>query len=90
VKLRFYIKAQLDDGTPDEGGERMWVIVAEKHGDVYIGILDSDPHIANPAHLQRGAEIPFKAEHIIDLEDPPPEYAAKALASPRTEVWPRV
>ena len=86
------------DVALDEGGEvvvngeRMWVIVAEKIGDIYIGILDNKPAGFEPrdgAYLCFGAEIPFRAEHVVDLGDPPAEYVQWQLGQEPEKRWPR-
>src|SRR5215510_4632627 len=69
ARLIFDIETD-DSGNIAVGGERMWVIVAEKHGDTYIGILDNQPATVEPAdtvYLCFGAEVPFRAEHVIDI-----------------------
>ena len=90
MKLVFDIKTLEEDGNAGIQGERMWVIVAEKRGDVYIGRLDDEPDVGpgGDGYLQRGAEIPFLPEHIVDIHDPPPEYAAARLAVPPSRRWP--
>jgi hypothetical protein len=52
----------------------MWVIVkrAQEHG--YLGVLDSDPGIAENLDLRRGDVIPFQALHICSISKPPREY----------------
>ena len=51
-----------ENGQVIRTGERMWVIVAERIGDIFIGILNSLPACMtpdDPAYLRFGAEIPF-------------------------------
>ena len=55
----------------------MHVIVSERIEEAYIGILDNQPTCANfedDVYLCMGAEIPFLAEHVIDIDNPPQEY----------------
>ena len=92
AKLIFEIEAEDEHGQPFVQGERMWVIVAEKIGDYYLGILDNQPATFEPAddiYLCFGAEIPFLAEHVIDIADPPKEYVQWQLSQAPERRWPR-
>ena len=63
----------------------MWVLVAERLGGGYIGILDSQPasvERSDNVYLCFGAEIPFFPEHVIDIADPPAEYVEWQLSQP--------
>ena len=91
AKLVFDIETD-DAGKVVVGGERMWVIVAEKHEDTYIGILDNQPASVEPGetvYLCFGAEIPFRAEHVADIGDPPAEYVEWQLGQVPERHWPR-
>jgi hypothetical protein len=69
AKLIFEIESVDDEGAIQVQGERIWVIVAERHGDYYIGILDGQPASIEPdedSYLCFGTEIPFMPEHVID------------------------
>lgn len=73
-------------------GERMWVIIAERVGDLYIGILDNQPACLERSadvYLTMGAEIPFGPEHVIDILDPPAGPVAWQLGQPPERRWPR-
>lgn len=76
VKLIFDIETQDEDGNIQCGGERMWVIVLSKEEDFYLGILDNEPASIEPGtgYLEPRCKIWFKAEHVIDITDPPKEY----------------
>jgi hypothetical protein len=92
ARLIIDIEGDLKDGTVTVQGQRMWVIVAEKIGDTYIGILDNQPvclERSDGVYLRFGAEIPFRAEHVIDIGQPPPEYVEWQLGQPSDRVWPR-
>jgi hypothetical protein len=92
ARLIFEIEGEQDDGTLAVQGERMWVIVAEKIGDTYIGILDNQPALLEPSdgvYLRFGAEVPFQAEHVIDVRQPPPEYVEWQLGQKPERIWPR-
>ncbi|RZK28007.1 MAG: hypothetical protein EOO63_12195 [Hymenobacter sp.] len=69
ARLIFDIEVD-DEGKLEVQGERMWVIVSEKIGDTYIGILDNQPACSNfedEVYLCLGAEIPFLSEYVIDI-----------------------
>ena len=91
VKLIFEIEAEDEAGNLEVNAERMWVIVADRIGPHYIGILDNDPatvEATEDGYLVCGAEIPFLAEHVIDIsDDAPADYVAERLAAP-TRRWP--
>ena len=73
-------------------GERMWVIVSERYGDFYIGILDNQPASIEPSdtvYLCFGAEVPFLPEHVIDIGEPPKEYIEWQLGQEPEHRWPR-
>jgi hypothetical protein len=89
ARLIFDIETD-DEGRIEVGGERMWVIVSEKIGDTYIGILDNQPACIDPDdnfYLGFGAEIPFKAEHVIDIDTPPQDYAEQVLSQAPEQRW---
>jgi hypothetical protein len=92
AQLIFDIAAQDATGNTVVGGERMWVIVAERLGDFYVGILDNKPASFEPGddvYLCFGAEVPFRAEHVIATADPPKQYADWQLGQPPERRWPR-
>jgi len=92
ARLIFDLEGEEEDGSVGVQGERMWVIVAERVGDAYIGILDNQPAClerADNIYLQFGAEVPFRAEHVIDIDQPPAEYVEWQLGQPPDRVWPR-
>ena len=66
VKLIFRIS--VDDEEEPVAVERMWVIVRERVGDRYLGILDNNPYaFAENERLWSGIELPFSPRHIIDI-----------------------
>ena len=92
ARLIFDIEVQGEAGAVEVQGERMSVIIAEKVGDTYIGILDDQPASIEPTegvYLCFGAEIPFCPEHVIDIGDPPAEYAEWQLSQLPERRWPR-
>jgi hypothetical protein len=92
VQLLFGIETELPDGSLRRDVERMWVIVAERVGALYIGRLDNMPDSVEHAayvYLSEGAEIPFGPEHVIavdEWDDRWQEYVQSLDASRR---WPR-
>lgn len=92
ARLIFDIEVQDADGAVALQGERMWVIVAERVGDGYIGILDNQPasiEASERVYLCFGAEVPFLPEHVVDIGDPPVEYAEWQLSQEPERRWPR-
>jgi hypothetical protein len=91
ARLIFDIEVD-DEGELDVVGERMWVIVKEKIGNVYIGILDNQPACSNfedDVYLCLGAEVPFLAEHVIDIDTPPQDHSDWQLSLEPERIWPR-
>jgi len=92
AKLIFDIETEDEGGKPVLTGERMWVIVAERIGEFYIGILDCQPACMTPddtAYLRFGAEIPFAPEHVIEIAGPPRSYVDWQLSQPPERSWRR-
>jgi hypothetical protein len=92
AKLLFAIEAD-DDGQVIVSVERMWVFVREVlDGGDYMGILDNVPGSFDPTpdmYLALGVEIPFRAEHVIDIANPPQDYVHWQLTQPPERCWPR-
>ena len=92
AKLIFDMEAEDEHGDIMVQGERMWVIVAERYDDYYIGILDNQPssiEVTDKVYLCFGAEIPFLPEHVIDIGNPPEEYVEWQLSQEPECRWPR-
>ncbi len=92
ARLIFEIEGTDEEGNVSVQGERMWVIVSERCGDFYIGLLDNKPASIEPAddvYLCFGAEVPFLPEHVIDIDDPPSDYAEWQLGQEPERRWPR-
>ena len=90
AQLIFEIELESDDGTPEIMGERMWVLVRERQGSHYLGILLNQPVSFDPAddlYLCKGAEIPFGPEHIIQVDDPPEDFVEAQLSALPTRTW---
>lgn len=92
AKLIFDIEC-VEEGKVIVQGERIFVIVSEIIGDMYIGVLDSQPSCIekgqDDVYLCFGAEIAFSAEHIIDIARPPEDYIEWQLGQPPERVWSR-
>ena len=92
AKLIFDIETRDESGKVVLTGERMWVIVSERIGEQFIGILDSQPSCMRPddvAYLRFGAEILFAPEHVIEIAQPPQSYVEWQLSQPPERSWPR-
>ncbi|MFN9364917.1 MAG: hypothetical protein ACK55N_05830, partial [Planctomycetota bacterium] len=92
AKLIFDIEATDEDGNVIVTGERMWVTVLERVGDLYVGILENQPASLYPdsdAYLTMGAEIPFGVNHVTDIANPPVEFVKWQLSQPPDRNWPR-
>jgi hypothetical protein len=91
AKLIFEMSCD-EAGTEAVQSERMWVVIAEKIGETYIGILDNQPGCfaqSDDAYLRFGAEVPFRAEHVIDIGAPPIGYAEWQLGQVPERRWAR-
>lgn len=65
VKLIFRIVTTDERGAEEVSIERMWVIVKDRVGDLYIGQLDNDPYCTD--EIQAGMEVCFLPNHVIDV-----------------------
>ena len=74
AQLLFDIETKEGGRVVDRGVDRMWVIVRRRTGDVYSGVLDSDPGQAEGLSLRPGTEVNFRPEHVIAIERPPDGY----------------
>jgi hypothetical protein len=74
AQLLFDIETKEGGRVVDRGVDRMWVIVRGRTGDVYSGVLDSDPGQAEGLSLRPGTEVNFRPEHVIAIERPPEGY----------------
>jgi hypothetical protein len=92
AKLMFEIESEDENGISDIACERMWVIVSDKVDETYIGILDSQPvsiEHGEDVYLCFGAEVPFKAEHVIEIDSPPTKYSDWQLGQKPEREWSR-
>jgi hypothetical protein len=74
AKLLFEIEMREEGRVIDRGVDRMWVIVKRRIGANYVGVLESDPRIAEGLTLRPGTEVLFSAEHVSDIDHPPRNY----------------
>lgn len=91
ARLIFRIAADRD-GATIVSTERMWVLVSEVLGEFYIGLLTNRPACLEPegqAYLLPYSEVPFRAEHVIDIDRPPDDYVRIVFREPPEAVWPR-
>lgn len=91
ARLIFEIEGEEEDGTRHVQGERMWVVVAERRDEVYIGILANQPaliQVTDETYLREGAEVPFLPEHVTDIDQAPPEHVGWRLSQAPTRRWP--
>ncbi len=87
AKLVFRI-ALADDADP-VSVERMWVIVRERTPWGYFGQLRNEPDaIEENDELWLDTELPFRPEHIIDIQYADEESVDLARQPPRRP-WPR-
>ena len=82
AKLIFRIS--VDNLEEPVAVERMWVVVRERVGDWYLGVLDNEPDaIGENDELWVGTEVPFAARHVINIEQRDDKSIALAKEQPR-------
>lgn len=82
AKLIFRIS--VDDPHEEVAVERMWVIVRECIPGGYLGILDNEPSsIDENEEFWLGTELPFQAQHIINIDTPNEETIRVASEIPK-------
>ena len=87
AKLIFEIA--VDNPEEPVSVERMWVVVREIDGGHYFGLLDNEPDsIAANDEFWLGAEVPFRPDHVIDIQAADDKSRALA-AEPPLRSWPR-
>lgn len=74
AQLLFDIETKDGERVVDRGVDRMWVIVKRRGGNLYTGVLDSDPGCADGLSLREGVEVVFSAEHVVAISRPPEGY----------------
>ncbi len=87
AKLVFRIS--VDNADEPIAVERMWVLVRERVGSRYLGVLDNDPYaIEENDELWSGVELPFSPRHVIDIY-PADEATRAQAAQPPLREWAR-
>jgi hypothetical protein len=87
AKLMFRIA--LDDPNDRVSVERMWVLVRERISSGYLGLLRNEPDtILENDSLWLDSELPFRPEHVIDIQSADDESVDLAKQPPR-RAWPR-
>lgn len=81
ARLLFDIETSHDGEVVDRGVDRMWVIVGKVIENGYLGILDSDPGLAENLKLFRGDILFFGSEHICNIDYPPKDYIEDIYSS---------
>lgn len=93
--LIFRIQPTPEEMRPGMMGrvQRLWVAIAERIDDYYIGILNEHPagNYANrDFYLSPGAEIAFQSHHIVDINRPPFGFdIRKVLQTDPRRLWSR-
>jgi tetratricopeptide (TPR) repeat protein len=91
AKLIFEISPtceEIESGMPYRT-KQMWVAIAERRENYYIGILNEHPHpnyVNCDFYLRPGAEIPFLPQHIIDVDRPPSGFDVETVLQPQ-KIW---
>jgi len=78
VRLLFFLTDPRDE---DPRAERMWVGLERVEGHEYVGVLTNQP--AAITGLDRGDEVRFRAEHVIDVSADDPYGPFLAFTSRR-------
>ena len=81
VKLLFDIETREGGRVIDRGVDRLWVIVRQRTGLEYVGVLDSDPGTAEGLNLHEGDAIAFRPEHVAAIDRPSREYILQKYGS---------
>ncbi|KQN06446.1 hypothetical protein ASE78_15945 [Sphingomonas sp. Leaf25] len=81
-------RISVDNSEEPVAVERMWVVVRERIPGGYLGVLDNEPDsIGKTDEFWVGTELPFRPEHIINIEDRDAASMSLATEEPRTR-WP--
>lgn len=93
AKLIFEIESVNEKGEFERGCERMWVVVSNIEFPHYIGRLINKPATLDESavfYLKLDVEVPFLAEHVIDIDQPPEAYLKALFSEKPKNVWTRV
>lgn len=92
AKLLFNIECVDEHGNVGVEVERMWVVISEVSAPYYIGYLTNKPMSVEPDsdfYLVQDVEVPFLAEHIIEIDRPPDRFLDLLFSEPPRRSWPR-
>lgn len=90
MKVIFDFEGLEEDGTVSAQGERMHLIVSERVGTRYIGLLLDQPQLFEPqdyAYLRPAVEVPFDAEHVIEMKTVPRAVRRIMFSEPPERRW---
>jgi hypothetical protein len=90
VKVIFDFEGLEEDGTVSMQGERMYLVVGEKVRDRYIGLLLDQPQLFEPEdypYLRPGVEVPFEAQHVIEVSNLPRAVQRIMFSEPPERRW---
>lgn len=90
VKVIFDFKGEDEDGTVSVQGERMHLVVSERIGSRYLGLLLDQPELFEPEdyrYLRPAVEVPFGAEHVIAVDELPRAVRRIMFSEPPERRW---
>jgi hypothetical protein len=90
VKVIFDFKGEDEDGTVSVQGERMHLVVSERIGSRYLGLLLDQPELFEPEdyrYLRPAVEVPFDAEHVIAVDELPRAVRRIMFSEPPERRW---
>lgn len=90
VKVIFDFEGVEEDGTVTVQGERMRLVVSEKVRDRYLGLLLDQPQLFEPEdypYLRPAVEVPFEAQHVIEVMDLPAAVQQAMFSEPPERLW---
>lgn len=90
VKVILDFEGVGEDGTVAVQGERMNLVVSEKAGARYIGLLLDQPQLFEPEdypYLRPAVEVPFGPEHVIEVTDLPRFVRRIMFSEPPEQRW---
>ncbi len=69
-KAKLIFRIRVDNADENVAVERMWVLVRERMACGYLGVLDNEPYaLAENDEFWLGSELPFSANHVINIEE---------------------
>ena len=92
AKLIFEIESENENGEVERDFERMWVVVSDTAAPYFIGRLTNKPVCIDENadfYLKQDVEVPFLAEHVVDIDQPPEIFLSALFSENPKNVWPR-